>query len=174
MLLVLRLLLTGTIEHVAGRSNRSDKICATGRAKRLAQSTDMDIDRLGVDETTLGPTSFDELYATARLLAVLHQELKQPEFDRSQVDVDAETLDAVPVGIQFDSCIGEDATVARHGTRRVWKEDTVAKEAEQLGGSDRSYKILVNTGLQQIDKPTFRTRSNQSDRRDPECPRLLL
>ncbi|PII37785.1 hypothetical protein T190_30340 [Sinorhizobium meliloti CCBAU 01290] len=42
----------------------------------------MDVDRFGVNETTFGPGSVDELCATERLLPVLDLELKQPKFDR--------------------------------------------------------------------------------------------
>src|SRR6267378_1982047 len=79
-----RVLDEAVVERIAGAADGADRVDGTPTVERLAQTSDVDIDRAFVDIHIAAPDAIQELLAGENASRILHQEFKQAEFRRPQ------------------------------------------------------------------------------------------
>src|SRR5882762_9646234 len=79
-----RVLDEAVVEGIAGAADCTDRVDGTPAVERLAQTSDVDIDRAFVDIHIATPDAIQQLLARENASRILHQEFEQAEFRRPQ------------------------------------------------------------------------------------------
>src|ERR1700722_1546527 len=74
------------VERIAGAADGADRIDGVAAVERLAQPADMDVDGALVDIDVRAPHPVEQLLAGEHPAGAFHQELKQAELGRAEID----------------------------------------------------------------------------------------